>query len=137
MRRALSPKPFEEAALNRPRTEQKQADCSKRFVAILSFALESNVFNPAPRRLSDFQVLHGEAYEQDERQAGFVRRLRAAEPDLFADVEIRFVCLYRGWCGGLMPAEDFNQMKKEAAMGLKALLGSGRSNSDAHDIAQQ
>eukprot|EP00439_Symbiodinium_sp_Y106_P080991 s344_g19.t2 len=70
-----------------PEDMQPQARGTKRLVAILSFALESNVFNPTPRRLSDFQVLHGEEYERNDRQAGFVRRLRTAEPDLFLDAE--------------------------------------------------
>mmetsp|Transcript_81269 Transcript_81269/g.252214 ORF Transcript_81269/g.252214 Transcript_81269/m.252214 type:complete len:594 (-) Transcript_81269:143-1924(-) len=91
-------------------------------VAILSFALESNVFNPVPRRLSSFQRLQGEAYERDERQAGFVRRLREEEPALFEGVAVRFVCLFRGWCGGLVPASDFALMKRTAAQGLRAIL---------------
>ena len=74
-------------------------------------------------RIAAIQVLHGQAYEKDERQAGFVRRLRAAEPGLFADVEVSFVSLYRGWCGGLIPAEDFAKMKQEVSAALKALLG--------------
>ena len=92
-----------------------------RRVAVLSFALESNVFNPEPRRLSDFQHLADDDYERDERQAGFVRRLRLAEPSLFAFIEVHFICLYRGWCGGLVPAADFAEMKRVATSGLRAL----------------
>ena len=96
-------------------------------MAVLSFALESNVFNPEPRRLSAFQILEGEAYERNERQAGFVRNFKASSEaalSLFDGVDIAFVCLYRGFCGGLVPAGDFEAMKTSAADGLRALVHS-------------
>ncbi|CAK0808156.1 unnamed protein product [Prorocentrum cordatum] len=94
-------------------------------VGIFSFALESNAFNPEPRRLSSFQFLEGKEYEKDERQSGFVRRLRAAEPELFGGVVVRFGVLYRGWCGGVVPAEDFARMKATAVEQCRSMLASG------------
>ena len=101
--------------------KRRRTDRNVQRVAILSFALESNVFNPKPRKLTDFQLLLGDDYEGDERQAGFVRRLRLAEPLLFEHVEVCFVCLFRGWCGGLVPAADFAEMKNVARAGLNKL----------------
>ena len=59
--------------------------------------------------------------ERDERQAGFVRRLREAAPALFDRVDVRFVSLFRGWCGGLMPASDFAMMKHKATAALRGI----------------
>eukprot|EP01063_Lacrimia_lanifica_P033576 TRINITY_DN600_c0_g1_i1.p1 TRINITY_DN600_c0_g1~~TRINITY_DN600_c0_g1_i1.p1 ORF type:complete len:546 (+),score=148.04 TRINITY_DN600_c0_g1_i1:77-1714(+) len=96
-------------------------------VGVFSFALESNCFNPEPRRLSSFQHLQGAAYAADERQAGFVRRLQASAPALFANVDVRFGVLYRGWCGGAVPEEDFAAMKRAAAEGCRGLVGGGEA----------
>jgi len=104
-------------------------ESQSRIVVVLSFALESNVFNPEPRKLESFQYLAESQYEQNERQAGFVRRLQAAHPDLFSGVTIKFGCLYRGFCGGLIPAEDFATMKRTAAQTVKKILA-GRPRLD-------
>lgn len=76
--------------------------------------------------------LEGAEYERDQRQAGFVSRLKAARPELFAGVDVRFVVLYRGWCGGLIPSADFARMKRAAADGLRAVLATypGRARLD-------
>ena len=104
-------------------------ESQSRIVVVLSFALESNVFNPERRKLESFQYLAESQYEQNERQAGFVRRLQAAHPDLFSGVTIKFGCLYRGFCGGLIPAEDFATMKRTAAQTVKKILA-GRPRLD-------
>lgn len=93
----------------------------RRTIAVLSFALEANVFNPVPRRLRDFQVLRGHDYSSNERQAGFVSVLRRESPWLFYGVDVRFLVLYRGFCGGLMPAEDLEAMKAAALHELRNL----------------
>lgn len=93
----------------------------RRVVAVLSFALEANVFNPVPRRLKDFQVLFGEDYAANERQAGFVSVLRRESPWLFSGIDVRFVALYRGFCGGLIPKEDFESMKQSSIQRLAEL----------------
>ena len=38
----------------------KRPASERKLVAIFSFALESNAFNPTPRRLSSFQILEGD-----------------------------------------------------------------------------
>lgn len=103
----------------------KRERAERLVVGVFSFALESNAFNPAPRRLSSFQFLEGDGYERDERQAGFVGRLRAAQPELFADVDVRFGVLYRGWCGGAVPAGDFAAMKAAAVERCRGMVSGG------------
>jgi microcystin degradation protein MlrC len=100
----------------------KRQASERKLVAIFSFALESNCFNAAPRRISSFQHLSGQEYESNERQAGFVRVLRGKRPELFADVDVHFVVLYRGWCGGLIPSDDFETMKEAARSGLHRII---------------
>lgn len=93
----------------------------QRTVVVTSFACECNVFNPEPRRLADFQILTGESYARNERQAGFVARLRATDPGLFRGVEVRFAVLYRGFTGGLIPDADFETMKGALRGHLRSL----------------
>jgi len=98
---------------------EEQFHGGSQFVAVLSFALESNAFNPEPRRLSDFQILEEHEYASNIRQAGFVDRLRAVAPGIFSDVEVCFLCLYRGFCGGLIPVDDFGMMVSHAVKLLR------------------
>ena len=48
--------------------------------------------------------------------------LRGKRPELFADVDVHFVVLYRGWCGGLIPSDDFETMKEAARSGLHRII---------------
>lgn len=84
----------------------------QRLVAVFSFSLQSNTFNPQPRRLDDFQRLEGAHFEAE--LGDIMGSLRRDDPELCEGVDVRFLCLYRGGCGGVMPAADFEQMKSTA-----------------------
>jgi len=102
----------------------KNGSCRRRrkTVVVASFALKSNVFNPVPRKIQDFFFTSGEKYRLHERQAGFVPRLLEHWPDLREGIDVRFAVLWRGFCGGLIPASHFEEMQASASEVIQQII---------------